>query len=235
MRRYPEIDLLRTLAILLMVIYHTAFDLSEFYGWDIDVFSGGWKLFARATATLFLLLVGVSAAVSADRETPRRMIYRFVKIGLAALVVTVATYVIDPDTYVRFGILHLIAVSTLLLSILPKHTRPIIAPILGALLLMLSPIVSAMRIGHVWLIPLGIRPHVFVSVDYFPLVPWFGVVLIGYGIWAWGVRSGLWERKLRHTPHSPLLTTLMWPGQHSLLIYLIHQPIILTLLWILPL
>lgn len=233
MQRYPEIDLLRTIAILLMVIYHTAFDLSQFYGWDIDVFTGGWIWMARITATLFLVLVGVSAAIAYERSTWQRHIKRFLKIVSAALAVTIATYMVDPDTYVRFGILHVITVAALVVptiaSIVPSwSTIPI-----GIALIALGPWISAIRMDTAWLVPLGIRPHDFVSVDYFPMIPWLGVMLIGYGMgYAVYVRASI-MRERRHTMASlqTIPTVMAWPGRHSLFLYLVHQPIIMIILW----
>jgi uncharacterized membrane protein len=241
-QRYPELDLARGLAILLMVIYHAMFDLSEFYGWEIDVFSGGWRLMARATATLFLVLVGVGAAVSFDRskgDAPRGRLYRcamrFVKIGAAAVLISIVTFIANPETFVRFGILHLIAVSALILplvSFLKERTA-----VLGIVLLALGPIIHAMRRDNPLLLPLGIRPFVFHSVDYFPMIPWFGIILIGYAVGYFAyIRNHHVET--RHgstalTTGSASLHAISWPGKHALLLYLIHQPIILAILWML--
>jgi uncharacterized membrane protein len=234
-RRYIELDLLRSLAIVLMVAYHTVFDLSVFYGWEIDVFSGGWWLFARITATLFLLLTGVSAAISYSRlkdtsasEQWMKHLRRFCQIGSAALLVTAATNFADPGSYVRFGILHLIAVSALLLPLLaPLRERTAIA---GITLLMLGRIVPSMSFRNELLIPFGIRPPYFFTVDYFPLVPWFGVILIGFAIGHYFyVRTNHGEKfSFLHSHFSFSL----WPGRHALLCYILHQPIVLALLWL---
>ena len=236
MKRYPELDFARGFAILLMATYHTAFDLSQFYGWDIDVLSGGWKLLARVTATLFLVIVGMGAAVSYERtkrDAPAGRLYgcamRFIKIGSAALLVSIATFVANPDTFVRFGILHLIAVSALILPLfafLKERTA-----ILGIILIALGPIVHVMRNDNPLFLPFGIRPMVFHTVDYFPMVPWFGVILIGY---AGGYF--LYIRRHVETPQWGVSTgsaIMTWPGRHALLLYLIHQPIIIGILWML--
>ena len=69
-QRDLRIDLLRTLAITLMVFYHLAYDLVTFAGWELDVFSGGWKMLARASLTLFLILSGMSQALSHKAKGP---------------------------------------------------------------------------------------------------------------------------------------------------------------------
>lgn len=220
-----ELDILRTVAILGMVTYHTAYDLQIFYGWDIDVFSGGWKTLQIATATLFLLLVGVTSSISG-----RHPFKRFVRIGSAALAVSVVTYVIDPETYVRFGILHLIAASALLMPLVRRLNIWLIVP--GIILIALGNTVTSMRIGTSLLLPLGIRPPGFTTVDYFPLVPWFGVILIGYGI-GYLLYTRLSHQTICHIEAKKLISeALSWPGRHSLLLYLVHQPIIIGFLWI---
>jgi uncharacterized membrane protein len=230
-QRYIELDILRTTAILGMVVYHTAYDLQSFYGWNIEVFSGGWKLMQLATASLFLLLVGITSSFS-----NRHPFKRFLRIGAAALLVSVVTFLIDPETYVRFGILHLIAVSALLVPVLvlvPARLRAwLIVP--GILLIFSGPSVSSIPPIPYLLLPLGIRPEHFTTVDYFPLIPWFGVILIGYGMgyllynrFANGRMLLVEAKKLRS------YEAISWPGRHSLLLYLIHQPVIIGILWIL--
>lgn len=240
-KRYIELDALRSIAILGMIIYHTAYDLQMFYGWDIDVFSSRWKIFQIAVASLFLLLVGITSSFSTSHPFKRCM-----RIGAAALLVSIVTFAIDPETYVRFGILHLIAISALLVPVLvliPARRRAwLIIP--GILLPLLGPSVLSTFPSSYLLLPLGVRPEGFISVDYFPLIPWFGVILIGYVI------GDLFYNKLRTEPvlsiaegsdelrekimetRSSQLSVLAAPGRHSLLLYLIHQPIIIGMLWI---
>jgi uncharacterized membrane protein len=226
MKRYIELDLLRSAAIAGMIVYHAAYDLQSFYGWDTNVFTGGWKLFQIAVASLFLLLAGVTSSFA-----NRRPWKRFARIGTAALLVTATTYVIDPDTYVRFGILHLIALSALLLLPLSRFRLWLLIP--GVLLIVLGPWIGQMSADTPFFLPLGVTYLGFVTVDYFPLIPWFGVVLIGYSIgYTFYVRFAD-RRTFRSEAKQPRsYATLSWPGQHSLAIYLLHQPVIIAILWL---
>ncbi len=226
MKRFIELDLLRTLAFVLMVIYHTGYDLAHFYSWDIDVFHGEWKALQLVIASLFLFLVGVSSYVSGNRHIWKRL----VRIGGAALLVSIVTYAIDAETYVRFGILHLIAVSALILPLLAPLRAWLIIP--GVLLLCLHPFISSIDVPIPILLPFGIHADTLRTVDYYPLVPWFGVVLIGYGVGCLVYAQKLRET-IRDTRSSQLLVLAASPGRHSLLLYLIHQPIIIAVLWIL--
>jgi len=235
-QRYAELDLLRTIAIICMAVYHTAFDLSQFYDWEIDVFDGGWKLLARGTAILFLLLVGTAAAVSDDRAGERsrdvrwkRHLRRFMSIGAGAFIVSLATYAADPETYIRFGILHLIAVSALILPLTPRLKWITILP--GIILIALPFLLPSITANTELLLPFGIKPAGFRSVDYFPMIPWFGVILIGYAIGYWAYVKGTLKMK-NEKLKKPIISSLTWPGRHALMCYMLHQPIIIALLWL---
>ncbi len=228
--RYPELDWLRTAAIIGMVLYHGAYDLDALYGWELHVDDGLWKLLQRCTAILFLLLVGMSYAASSAGRTAQEMrarsLRRFLLIGGCAAMVSAGTWLADGETYVRFGILHLIAVSSLLLPLLsPLRER---AGAVGVLILLAASLLPD-RAGTAWLLPLGVMPEGFRSVDWFPLIPWFGVILLGYA-----AGCVLYVRGLRGTPgYSPRwLHVISWPGRYALLIYLLHQPLLLALCWL---
>ncbi|MEK7563377.1 MAG: heparan-alpha-glucosaminide N-acetyltransferase [Patescibacteria group bacterium] len=225
--RYPEIDLLRTAAILGMIVYHTVYDLSEFYGWDIDPMRTGWWIFARSTAILFLLVSGASNTIANSRSETiwRRTLMRAGQILTAALVVTAATYFIDASTYIRFGILHCIAVSVFVLPLFRKFRQWNVP--LGCLMIVLGYAAAEMHINTSLLLPLGLMPPNFASLDYFPLLPWFGVVLIGSAF-----ADFLYIHKefpgMRLPPFASALCSRV--SHWSLIVYLVHQPIILLIL-----
>jgi uncharacterized membrane protein len=230
--RYIEIDLLRSLAILMMVLYHLAFDMSVLYGWNIDVFSGGFWLFARSSANLFLLLVGISFAISWERTKKwGKYLRRGLFIFSCGLLVSLATYLFDPSTYVRFGILHLIGAAMILL--------PLFAPLklwnalVGLGMIAVGTVVlKGMTIPTSLFIPLGLPTPSFETVDYFPLFPWFGVILLGVALGhLFYVRNRAWRAFMADTLNeSRFSQAFSFLSRHSLLIYLLHQPVLLLLL-----
>ncbi len=229
--RHPELDVLRSVAIVLMVIYHLCFDLVTYYHWNLPIFEGWWVIAARAVASLFLLLVGASFVISFERSKEKANRWQkylkrgFGLIGLG-LLISLVTWIADPETYVRFGILHLIGASILLLPLFVRLKELNI--FLGTALIALGIVLNTWTTEAILLIPFGIPYAGFHSVDYFPLLPWFGVVLMGAGIGHF-----VYIRHAKQAPHlSPVPQWLTWPGRHSLMIYLVHQPIIVGVLWV---
>ena len=232
--RYQEIDMVRGIAILMMILFHTVFDLSFFRIYASDISSGFWRYFALATATLFLLIVGISLTLSRARAAPempgyqlaRKFVYRGAGIFLLGLLVTAGTWLYLKEGYILFGILHLIGVSIVISPVffrLKKYT------ILAGLFCIAVGFFFTTLSGPIWLLPLGIHPPTFWSVDYEPLFPWFGVVLIGMGLGGYLYPDGKRRFTLPDIP-APLIQSLAFFGRYSLIIYLVHQPIIILLL-----
>jgi len=186
--RFWEVDLLRGCAILLMVLYHLVFDLNYFAVYDIDVSSGFWLAVARLSASLFLLLVGLSLTLSHSRSRllgqedrfPFRLLKRSAWILGLALGVTVVTYLFLGKGFIVFGVLHLIGLSLLLAyPFLRLHGANFI---FGLLFILLGIYLQKIGVSFPWLLWLGLAPPGFYSVDYFPVFPWFGLILLGMGL-----------------------------------------------------
>lgn len=234
--RYWEIDLLRGTAVLMMVLYHLLFDLN-FYGiMPVQVDAGFWRYFALTTASLFVLLAGVSVTISAARAEEnsgdawpyRRLVRHGLTVLSCGLLITLATYLYLGDLAILFGILHLIGVSILLspLFLRFKHLNLLF----GLLCIWAGQVVGAIN-GPLWLLWAGIHPADFASVDYTPLLPWFGVILIG--LWCGRVLYPGGRRGFRPLPDAPRLAEpVLLVGRHSLIVYLVHQPILVGILMV---
>ncbi len=239
--RFWELDLIRGVALLMMGLFHLVYDLEYLAVLSLDVHAGFWLYLARATATIFLLLVGISLTLSYSRAAregqKQNLALKYGKRGLTifgwGLVITLTTWLFLEDGVIVWGILHLIGLAILLAY--PLLQLRIFNFMLGLLLLALGIVLKQVAVGYPWLLWLGLTPEHYHSLDYFPLLPWFGVVLIG--IFLGNSLYPQYTRKfhLRDRSHVPVIRGISLLGRHSLTIYLLHQPVLIAVLYLLGL
>jgi uncharacterized membrane protein len=233
--RYVELDAARGIAISMMVIFHLVFDLSFFSLCPVETSHGFWRIFGYTTAVLFVSIAGVAVTLRAERAVssvakPSQFLPFFRRgvflIGVGFLV-TLGTFVfLHGEGYVLFGILQLIGTSTILAPLFFRFGRKAAIP--GVIIILIGWLIT-LPTGPIWLLWAGIHPVDYISVDYTPLIPWFGVFLIGMAAGSWlyplGMRTfrvPVWVDRMLYIPSLP--------GKHSLIIYLVHQPILLLIL-----
>ncbi|MBN1322927.1 MAG: DUF1624 domain-containing protein [Methanotrichaceae archaeon] len=229
-KRFPEVDLLRGAAVIGMVLYHLLFDLDYLGLWQVGARSGPLLLLARLVAGTFLLVVGASLFLSAERCGKRpsfaKYLWRGIKIFALGMLISAATWIYSPEEMVRFGVLHLIGVSIVISY--PFLERPRMGFLAGA-----AAVACGLSLGRLDL-PAGpllwLYPERFNTLDYFPILPWFGIVLIGLALSS--LAYGGYRRRftLPWTEDLPAAVALSTVGRHSLLIYLLHQPVIFVAL-----
>lgn len=230
--RIWEIDFLRGVAIILMVCYHLLFDLGEFrglkrfLGFSTDLSTTAWTIAQFFFATLFVVLSGISSTLS------RNNVRRGLRLLAVSFLVTAVTYVFDPTSAVWFGILQCLAVSMLIYGAAFKEARPAVCAAWGGLVVVLAAALPAVKKGLAvrsdWLMPFGITGPSFSSFDYFPLIPWLGVFLIGASL-----GKSVYASKRSLLAGRWPATFVNFAGSHSLLIYLVHQPVIMGVLYVL--
>jgi uncharacterized membrane protein len=241
--RLWEIDAARGLAVVLMAFFHLMWDLQFFGLSDVDVFSPGWQLFARSIGSTFIFLLGLSLTLDAARLTSpslaiilKRNLRRGAQILFCAMLVTAATYFLIGSAFVRFGILHLAAFSILLGSffVLRPGWLSVAA---GVAVLALSTVMPglAASANSALFLPLGIAPPGLQMVDYYPLVPWFGMALLGIAAGKLVYPNGQRRFTLPDLGSQPLICSLRFLGRHSLAVYLLHQPILIALVFLVSL
>lgn len=234
--RFWEVDLLRGVAIVLMVFYHLVFDLDYFAVYDINASSGFWLTVARAAASLFLLLVGLSLTLSYSRarlleQEDRfhlRLLKRSVWILSLAMGISIVTYLFIREGFIVFGVLHLIGLSLLLTYPFLRLQRYNF--IFGFLFILLGIYLQTTSVEYPWFLWLGLAPRTFYSVDYFPVFPWIGVILIGMGLGNLLYPGYRRRIPVRDFVGSSLVRSLAFLGRNSLAVYLVHQPVIIVLL-----
>lgn len=235
-KRFWEIDFMRGIAIIMMVTFHSAFNLYYFDVMNIDINSTPWWLLARSTATIFIFLVGVSLTLSyAKTERTKskkgvciKYLLRGGKIFSWGILITTITYIFLNEAYVRFGILHLIGFSIIIAVPFIKYKYLNLA--LGSVTLLIGFYLQSFRVNTEWLMWIGLRPVSFYTVDYFPLFPWFGLILLG--IFAGNFLYPDHERRFELADLSDIgpIKIFSFLSKHSLLIYLLHQPVIIILM-----
>jgi len=201
------------------------------------MYSAPMQLFLYPIGTLFLLLVGISLSISYSRDkqnlTEKQIQIRFILRGLKifgfGLLITIVTWFYLPERFVKFGILHCIGLSIIFaIPFLRLKTKNLL---FGAVLIPIGILLRTMVFDFNWLFWLGFIPKYFHSVDYFPILPWFGVVLIG--IFIGNILYPDYRRtfEIRDLSCFRSIRFLCFLGQHSLVIYLLHQPILILILY----
>ena len=239
-KRFWEIDFLRGIAILLMIVFHALYDFNYFGGYSFNLLSGPLLYVGRASALMFIFLVGVSLTLSHSKAiemnmTKREMCLKYIKRGARifswGLAITLITWMFLKDGVVVFGILHFIGVSVILaypfLRLRPHNL------LIGTGIIFAGVYLSDLVFDFPWLLWIGLKPHGFYSLDYFPLFPWFGVTL--FGIFVGNSLYPNCKRNFDLKDHTGYLAirSFCLLGKSSLLIYLIHQPILIALLYLL--
>ena len=232
--RIWEVDFLRGLSIILMVGYHLLYDLGEmvglgsFLGFSTNLSTRAWTIAQYFFAGLFVVLSGISSTLS------RGNVRRGLKLLAVALLVTAATFVFDRSSTILFGILHCLAVSILVYGLFFKNAGAAACAAAGAAVIGISIAIPAVLKGvpirFDWLLPFGIHSPTLSSFDYFPLFPWFGIFLIGSAL-----GKSVYAAKRSPISRRLPVTFVNIAGRHSLLIYIVHQPIILAVLYFLGL
>jgi uncharacterized membrane protein len=227
--RLGKLDVLRGIALIAMATYHTGWDF-EFFGYlePGTTGHGAWKLYARVIASTFLALVGFSLVLAHGRQIRWRPFgIRLAQIIAAALAITLVTAYITPDNFVFFGILHQIAVASVLGLLFLRLPALIVAIAAAAVIAAPHYLISpAFDPPIFWW--LGLSEILIRSNDYVPIFPWFGAVLAGMAIAR--IMQNFDALKLLAGSIAPawLDRALRFIGQHSLAFYLIHQPVLIS-------
>ena len=230
--RYPIIDVLRGCAIAMMFIYHFCFDLGYFKLVDFDFYNGAfWINFRIVIVSSFLLLVGMSLYLATARKinwhSYRRRLFQIV---LYAGLVSLASHLVFPRSMIFFGILHFIALASLIgLAFVRQFWLNLV---LGTALIILGIAFSHPFFNQSFAQWFGLMTHKPITEDYVPLLPWFGVVLIGIfaGRWLFSYRPA--AAVIQWRSRNPVFRILRFGGQHSLHIYMLHQPVFLGAIYL---
>ena len=236
-QRFDALDALRGVAMLWMTAFHFSFDLNHF-GWTqqdfyLDPF---WTWQRVLIVSLFLFCAGFGQAVAiAQGQSWPRFWRRWAQVAACALLVSAGSWLMFPNSFIYFGVLHGLALMLIVVRLTAHWGRWLW--LLGALAIASKFIAeSVLQTGSMaqwadvlnsmrwnWL---GWISHKPVTEDYVPLFPWLGVM------W-WGAAAGAWVLRQRPEwlaqPLPQALHALAGLGRWSLSYYLLHQPALIAL------
>lgn len=227
--RFDRLDALRGLAIVWMAAFHFSFDLNYFRFIRQDFYRDpAWTVQRMCIVTLFMLCVGAGQGIAADQgQSLTRFWRRVAQIAGCALLVSLGSWLMFPASFISFGVLHAIA----LLLVVVRFTTSWGAwrwP-LGLLAILLPLFVGDPFFDSRWTNWVGLVTHKPVTEDYAPILPWLGVVW-----WGAAAADGLLARRpswlrgrLPRAAH-PLAVLGRW----SLSFYMLHQPVLIGVLWL---
>jgi uncharacterized membrane protein len=227
--RLASIDALRAIALIAMIVYHFCFDLRYFGVIGADFEHDPLWLGARTLIlSSFLMLAGVSLVLAdVSSKLSSTLFWRHVgTIAGCALLVSAASYALFPVTFIWFGVLHAIAVTLVLARPLVRYPRVALAvgaAIIAAGIAVSHPMFDRFAVG--WIGFMTAKPY---TEDYVPLFPWAGVVFCGIAVGHALIRN-------RFAVLAPIAAPprwLAWLGRHTLAIYMLHQPMLLGVLWV---
>jgi len=230
--RLVGLDVFRGWAIVLMIIFHFAYDLAWFrFAHFSVVHDPFWIYFRYVIVSIFLVSVGVSLGI-VHRNGIRwdKVARRTLILGAAAIIVTIATRIQSPHAWVYFGILHLIFIASLVGVFFVPFPRT--ALLVAVLILWGSYSGWLLEMQHQFF--LAVRHPLHLpnrTEDLARFFPWMAAVLIGIAVYGLG-----WYRWFFSLPFlaAPIRFNrfLAFLGRHALIIYLLHLPLLYGLVWV---
>ncbi|MEK1888050.1 MAG: heparan-alpha-glucosaminide N-acetyltransferase [Phyllobacterium sp.] len=227
--RLGKLDVLRGIALVAMATYHTAWDF-EFFGYlePGTTGQGAWKLYARVIASTFLVLVGFSLVLAHGRGIRwRSFLVRLAQVVAAAMAITLVTWYMTPESFVFFGILHEIAAASVL-GLLFLRLPVLVIAIAAAGVIAAPHYLISPSFDPPLLWPLGLSEILIRSNDFVPIFPWFGAVLTGMALGKLMQQTDTLKLLAGNIVPAWLNRLLQIIGRHSLAFYLIHQPVLIS-------
>ena len=238
--RYHLLDSLRGFSLVNMILYHIIWDIVYIFGCNLSWFGGRLTyIWQQAICFSFILISGFCFAFS------KKKLLNGVRVLACSFFISLVTIFIMPDNTILFGVLSLIGSSMIIMIPLEKILKklnPYIGMTVFVLLFILTKNIATGYIGildikllelpeflykNLFTAYLGFPSKEFISYDYFPIIPWLFLYISGYFIYLISKRRGY--LKFLYKPRIKVLECL---GKHSLLVYMLHQPAIYILLYV---
>ena len=224
--RIQAIDFIKGIDIVFMVLFNYSITLDYFNLIRIPSDYLYRNILPISIASIFIFMSGISAHLSFEKnkeKLTRKYFIRGMKLLFFAILITLFTYIFVPGKTIFFGILHFFAVTSFLIPMFMKYTK--LNLIAGLLIILSGVFLQQQTFNFSYLLWLGLIPENLSTFDYFPLIPWLGVILLGV------YNSGYIVVKIANIKFNSGFSSLFkFLGKHSLTVYLIHQPLLILLL-----
>lgn len=248
MKRLETIDTLRGLTMISMILFHFCWDLKYIVGFDMEWYvSKGAYIWQQSICWTFILVSGFCLQLA------RKPIKNGLIVFGCGFLVTMVTMFVVPETLVMFGVLTCIGSCMLIVALINRanlHSNGTATKSLWGFLttIVLFAITKTINYGylnfgfyvlelprflytqggpdgmsHSELTYLGFMQDGFFSTDYFSLMPWLFLFMAGYFL------HGLLKNTFAHKLFHVKLSFLSWFGRHSLIVYMLHQPVLYLL------
>lgn len=230
--RIEAVDVARGAALAAMGVYHFVWDLT-FYDFlpRSAFYDPRFQFFGHVIAVSFLALVGVGVALAARGPLDfSAYLRRTALVAGAAALVSAGTYWFMPDAFVSFGILHAIVAASLLALLF--HRAPWLVSFAAGVAIVVAAFALATPALDPWNWFLGLGVKEPRTLDWRPLFPWTGFSLMGLGAAQWLIARGVPERLALWRAQGGLSRALAFGGRHSLAVYLLHQPVLIAIVFL---
>ena len=239
-RRAHLIDMVRGWLILIVVVYHTLYDLTAIFGVPLPFFWGRpFQAFRVSCVMAFLFISGMVSAYS------QNSLKRAGKLVLYAALISIVSFFALPDSPIYFGIIHLYAACSLLYHLIGRFIKAPAAWIGATTCLCLFMVFYHVGEGYLyfgianldlprclyqtgWFMPLGFPGSDFSSADYYPVLPWIFMFLCG-AFYAQDLKAGELPDYVYAPTRWPIIEKI---GRNTLAVYIIHQPVVLGVLYL---
>jgi uncharacterized membrane protein len=234
-QRLVLIDALRGLAILMMVIFHFCYDLNYYKLVYFDFYRDPfWLNFRNFIVGSFVFIVGVSFSLATSKGVNWPSFNKRLLILVACAVgISLATYFMFPGRTIFFGILHFIALASVLALLFRQFYW--LNLVIGAGVVFAALTIKSAMFNNDWLVWIGFYTQKPATEDFAPVFPWFGIVLIGMFAGKYILANTGLVNFASNYPKGKPFNVLTLAGRNSLIIYMIHQPVLMTILYLLTL
>ena len=234
--RFLLLDITRGICVLAMIVYHFCWDLGYFGFIDLRLITQGFGLFiAQLIGSSFITIAGISSRIlSLSDSFKQKFLKRFFKLVFISAVISIATFMLNRNSFIFFGILHFLSVCSLisLILIYVKSNFHLFLIFLCAAIISISGITFNLPIMLSWL---GFNKDIPVTNDFYPLFPW--ITFYFFGFWLGKI---IYEKiNQRANGYSMPIKKINiffkffeYMGQKALVIYILHQPILFSLFFV---